>query len=58
VEIWEFLGGNLLSHLVWETYDDILEASRDAWNKPTRMPDRIASITCRPWAKYARPVNK
>jgi hypothetical protein len=45
VEIWEFLRGNLLSHRAWETYDDILEARRDAWNKLLRMPDRIASIT-------------
>jgi hypothetical protein len=51
------LRGNLLSHRVWETYDDILEACHDGWNKLMRMPDRIASITRRPWAKYARPVT-
>ena len=54
--VWEFLRGNLLSHRVWATYDDILEACRDAWNKLMQMPDRIASITRRQWAKYARPV--
>jgi transposase len=54
--VWEFLRGNLLSHRVWASYDDILEACRDAWNKLMQMPDRIASITRRPWAKYARPV--
>lgn len=54
--VWEFLRGNLLSHRVWATYDDILEACRHAWNKLMQMPDRIASITRRPWAIYARPV--
>jgi hypothetical protein len=36
---------------VWETYDDIVKACRDAWNKLMQMPDRIASITRRTWAK-------
>lgn len=54
--VWEFLRGNLLSHRVWETYDDILEACRDAWNRLLQMPDRIASITRRSWAKYTTPV--
>jgi hypothetical protein len=56
--VWEFLRGNLLSHRVWAAYDDIVEACRDAWNKILQMPDRIASITRRPWAKYARPVTR
>ena len=54
--VWEFLRGNLLSHRVWQTYDDILEACRDAWNRLLQMPDRIASITRRSWAKYTGPV--
>ena len=55
--VWQFLRGNLLSHRVWETYDDILDACRYAWNRLMRRPDRIASITRRPWAKYAKPVT-
>jgi len=55
--VWEFLCGNHLSHRVWATYDDILGACRDAWNKLLQMPDRIASITRRSWAKYAKPVT-
>ena len=49
--IWEFLRANFLSHRVWETYEDILDACSDAWNKLMKMPERIASITRRPWAK-------
>lgn len=49
--IWEFLRGNLLSHRIWETYESILEACRDAWNKLMKMPERIASLTRRSWAK-------
>jgi hypothetical protein len=49
--VWEFLRANFLSHCVWDTYDEILDACSDAWNKLMQMPDRIASITRRPWAK-------
>jgi hypothetical protein len=38
----------------WDTYEVILKACRDAWNKLMRMPERIASLTQRSWAK---PVN-
>jgi hypothetical protein len=48
--VWEFLRGNYLSHCVWETYEAILNACRNAWNKLMRMPERVASITRRPWA--------
>jgi hypothetical protein len=53
--VWEFLRGNFLSHRVWDTYELILKACRDAWNKLMRMPERIASLTQRSWAK---PVNR
>jgi hypothetical protein len=49
--IWEFLRGNFLSHRVWESYDAIVDACCDAWNKLMDMPDRLASITKRSWAK-------
>jgi putative transposase len=48
--IWEFLRGNFLSHRIWDSYEAILNACRDAWNKLMQMPDRIASITRRSWA--------
>jgi hypothetical protein len=49
--VWEFLRANFLSHRVWDTYDVIINACRDAWNKLMQMPDRIASITKRSWVK-------
>jgi hypothetical protein len=49
--VWEFLRGNFLSHYVWDTYEAILDACCDAWNKLMQMPERIASITRRTWAK-------
>lgn len=49
--VWEYLRGNFLSHRVWQTYDDILKACGEAWNKFMAMPARIASITRREWAK-------
>ena len=45
--VWAFIRANFLSHRVWQTYDDIVEACRNAWNKLMQMPDRIASITQR-----------
>jgi hypothetical protein len=31
--IWQFLRGSRLSNLVFETYDDIIDATCDAWRK-------------------------
>jgi DDE superfamily endonuclease len=57
--VWEFLRANFLSHRVWDTYEAILNACRDAWNTLMQMPERIASITRRSWAKpkFARSSN-
>ena len=49
--VWEFLRDNWLSHRVWDTYEAILDACQHAWNKLMRSPERIASLTTRPWAK-------
>jgi hypothetical protein len=51
--IWEFLRGNLLSHRVWETTTDIIDACCHAWNSLIKNPERIASITTRPWANVS-----
>lgn len=48
--VWEYLRANKLSMLVWDSYDAILHACRDAWNWLINDPKRIASITQRPWA--------
>ena len=49
--VWEFMRGNFLSHRVWDGYDAIIEACCCAWNRLMQMPERIASLTRRPWAK-------
>jgi hypothetical protein len=51
--IWEFLRANLLSHRVWETTEDILDACCHAWNSLIKTPERIASIATRPWANVS-----
>jgi len=37
--IWEYLRGNTLSHQVWETYEEIVDACCNAWNALMRAPD-------------------
>jgi hypothetical protein len=49
--VWEYLRANFLSHCVWHTYEAILDACQSALNKLMQLPERIASITRRAWAK-------
>ena len=49
--LWQFLRSNFLSHQIWDTYDDILAACRDAWNNLMQAPESIASLTQRDWIK-------
>jgi transposase len=49
--VWEYLRQNWLSHRVWDSYDAIITACCDTWNRLMRMPDQIASITKRGWAQ-------
>jgi len=51
--IWEYLRGNALSHQVWETYDDIVDACCNAWNALMRAPDSVRSIATRHWAQVS-----
>jgi len=48
--VWQFLRGNWLSNLVFETYDDIIDAACDAWRKLVAQPETITSIGMRDWA--------
>ena len=48
--IWQYLRANWLSNRVFETYDAIVEAACEAWNKLIDQPDTIASIGMRDWA--------
>jgi hypothetical protein len=48
--VWEYLRGNKLSAGLWDDYDAILKACRDAWNWFVTDPERIRSIGKREWA--------
>ena len=45
--VWEYLRGNKLAITVFNTYDDIVDKTCDAWTFFASDPDRIASITSR-----------
>ena len=46
----DYLRGNKLSSRVWDSYDAMLEACKQAWLFLTKDPTRIASIGTRTWA--------
>jgi transposase len=48
--VWEYLRGNKLSRLVWDSYDAIVTACKEGWNFLINDPDRIRSIGHRDWA--------
>ncbi len=45
--VWEYLRGNKLCALVWDTYDAIVQACRSAWQFLVDDPARIQSIGAR-----------
>ena len=48
--VWEYLRGNTLAITVFDTYDDILNLTCDAWMFFENDKQRIASIATRPCA--------
>ena len=48
--IWDYLRGNKLSTLVWDSYDAIVAACKDAWDFLIGDSERIGSIAHRSWA--------
>lgn len=48
--IWQYLRANWLSNRVFETFDDIIDAACEAWQKLIAQPDTITSIGMREWA--------
>ena len=48
--IWQYLRANWLSNRLFETYDEIIEAACDAWQKLIAKPETISSIGMRQWA--------
>lgn len=47
--IWQYLRQNWLSNRVFETYEDIVEAACDAWQRLMRQPETITSIGYQDW---------
>jgi transposase len=48
--VWDYLRGNKLSRLVWDSYETIVAACKEAWDFLVADPHRINSIACRSWA--------
>jgi hypothetical protein len=48
--IWEYMRKNWFGHQVWPSYQAVVDACCEAWNKLMRMPEQIASLTRRKWA--------
>ncbi len=48
--IWQYLRQNWLSNRVFDSYDDILDAGCEAWNRLIAQPQTIRSIGTRDWA--------
>ena len=48
--VWHYLRENTLCSLVWDTYEDIVDACATAWHFLINDPQRIRSIGTRDWA--------
>ncbi len=48
--VWHYLRANKLSLLVWDSYEAIVAACKQAWDFLVNDPDRIKSIGTRLWA--------
>ncbi len=51
--VWDYLRQNKLCATVWESYEQIIEACRTAWNWLIADPARINSIGTRDWASVS-----
>jgi len=51
--VWEYLRKNKLANRIYETYEDIVDACCEAWNALMAVPDTIATLTRREWAKVS-----
>ncbi|SFJ41184.1 DDE superfamily endonuclease [Aquamicrobium aerolatum DSM 21857] len=48
--IWQYLRANRLSNRVFDTYEAIIDAACEAWQKLLAQPKTITSIGMRKWA--------
>ena len=53
--VWQYLRQNGLSNTVFDNYDAIIDAARDAWRRLIAQPEKIKSIGIRKWAKIGQP---
>jgi DDE superfamily endonuclease len=51
--IWEYLRKNKLANRLYRDYRHIVDACCDAWNDFLAIPERVASVTRRDWAKVS-----
>ena len=49
--IWAYLRGNKLSHTVWNSYEEIVDACCEAWNWFMAFPDVVRSVTDREYTR-------
>ena len=52
--IWQHLRANWLSNRVFDTYDAIINAACEAWNKLAAQPQTITSIGTRQWTNVGQ----
>ena len=48
--VWQYLRQNWLSNRVFDTYEAVIDAACEVWNKLLAQPDTITSIGLRDWA--------
>ena len=48
--VWDYLRGNKLCGVLWNSYEAIVQACKKAWDFLINDPDRIRSIGTREWA--------
>lgn len=48
--VWQYMRQNWLSNRVFDSYDDIIDAACDAWQKLLAASETITSIGMRQWA--------
>jgi transposase len=47
--IWQYLRANWLSNRVFDTYEEIIDAACDAWQRLIAQPQTITSVGSRDW---------
>lgn len=52
--IWQYLRQNYLANRVFDTYQAIVDACCDAWNRLIAQPKRISAIATREWANQVK----